>query len=65
MKQLQFCVTARNRLTGQRDVITPPLSKAKALEAKLKLGVSRSSDRPYTHPKVDIYPPPERINAKV
>lgn len=57
MSEPKYCVTARNRLTGERDVITPPLSLQKAKEAKLKMGVSRSSKRPYTHPKVNLYPP--------
>ena len=53
----KYCVTARNRLTGDRDVLTPPLSKEKAEEVKLKYGISRSSKRPYTHHKVEPYPP--------
>jgi hypothetical protein len=53
----KYCVTARNRLTGDRDVLTPPLSKEKAEEVKLKYGISRSSKRPYTHPKVEPYQP--------
>lgn len=52
-----FCVTARNRMTGEREIVTPPCSREKAEEAKLKYGVSRSSDRPYTHPKVEPYNP--------
>lgn len=64
MSNPKFCVTARNRLTGERDVITPPLSLEKAREAKLKFGMSRSSSRPYTHPKVSLYPP-ETINTEV
>lgn len=52
-----WCVTARNRLTGEREIITPPCSKEKAEEAKLLLGISRSSDRAYTHPKVELYNP--------
>lgn len=57
MTILKYCVTARNRLTGQRDVITPPLSLEKAKDARLKFGCDRSSKRPYTHPKVELYPP--------
>lgn len=52
-----YCVTARNRLTGEREIVTPPCTKSKAEEAKLKYGISRSSDRPYTHPKVELYNP--------
>ena len=57
MSEPRYCVTARNRLTGDRDVLTPPLSLKVAKETKLKFGISRSSDRPYTHPKVELYPP--------
>lgn len=60
-----YCVTAKNRLTGQREVLTPPLSKEKAEEVKLKYGISRSSKRPYTHPKVELYPPPETVRTQI
>lgn len=56
-----YCVTARNRLTGEREVLTPSCSKEKEEEVKLKYGLSRSSKRPYTHPKVELYPPKQLI----
>lgn len=60
----RYCVTGRNRLTGEREVLTPPLSKEKAEEVKLKYGISRSSKRPYTHSKVELYPP-ETVRTKI
>jgi len=60
----KYCVTARNRLTGKRDVITPPLSLQKAQDAKQNFGISRSSKRPYTHPKIELYPPPWELTIK-
>lgn len=54
---VMFCVTARNRLTGEREVVTKPIPQEEAESIKLKMGLSRSSDRPYTHPKVDPYNP--------
>lgn len=57
----KYCVTARNRLTGEREIISPPCSREKAEEAKLKYGLSRSSKRPFTHPKVELYNPQTNI----
>lgn len=47
-----YCVTAKNRLTGQRE------------EVRLKYGISRSSKRPYTHPKVELLPIPKQLELK-
>lgn len=52
-----YCITARNRLTGERERISKPMSHDEAEDIKLKLGISRSSKRPYTHPKVEVYIP--------
>lgn len=53
----KFCVTARNRLTGVREIVTPPCSREKAESAKLKLCSSRGSRRPLTYQKVEPYNP--------
>ena len=54
---LKYCVTARNRLTGKREVVTPPCSKEKAEEAKLNFQLTRykRDKRAYSHAKVEIY----------
>jgi hypothetical protein len=58
MKEPKYCVRARNRLTGEREIVTPPLSRKKAEEALLKYTNMHGTKKPYTHPKVEIYPPP-------
>ena len=57
MKEPKYCVRARNRLTGEREIVTPPLSRKKAEEALLKYTNMHDTKKPYTHPKVEIYPP--------
>lgn len=54
----KYCITARNRLTGQREVVTPPLSLQVAKETKLKYGYfNHYKSAAYTNPKVELYPP--------
>lgn len=50
-----YCVTARNRLTGQREVVTPPCSKTNAETCKLKLTLASSKEKAYIYPKVEVY----------
>lgn len=65
MSNPQYCVTGRNRLTGQREALTPGLSIEKARDVKTAYSIDRRScKRPYTHLKIELYPP-ERANDKL
>lgn len=57
MSSPKFCVTARNRLTGEREVITRGLSRKEAEDIRIKYNNFRGSKKPYTHPKVVPYNP--------
>lgn len=52
----RYCVTAINRLTGRREIISQPcrIEDANAIRDRLK-GV-KSGERPYTHPRTAEYP---------
>ena len=66
MSNPQYCVTGRNRLTGEREVLTPGLSIEKARDVKATNSLDRrKSKRPYTHLKIELYPPPETANNKL
>ena len=61
MSSPKYCITARNRLTGEREVITPPLSLQMAKEMKLKYGYFNHYKQPaYTNPKIELYPPQDK-----
>ena len=57
MSSPRFCITARNRLTGEREVVTPPLSIEKARKTKLQFGYRNHTKSAYTNPKIEVYPP--------
>ena len=57
MIEAKYCVTARNRLTGEREVVTPPISKAMAKDTKLKYANMKGPMKAYTHLKVEPYIP--------
>lgn len=57
MSSPKFCITARNRLTGEREVVTPPLSLQTAKEVKLKYGYRNHTKSAYTNPKIEVSPP--------
>lgn len=52
-----WCVVARNRLTGEREVLSRPLPRDKAEEIRIKYTNFRGTKKPYTHPKVVPYNP--------
>jgi len=57
MNKPKYVVTARNRLTGQREVISKPCSREKAEDLRLRyIYERRNIKRPYTYPKVEIAP---------
>lgn len=52
----RYCVTARNRLTGKREIITRPLeTKEEAENIKLNLYNRIGGKKPYTYAKVEVY----------
>lgn len=57
MSSPKFCITARNRLTGQREVVTPPTSRQTAEDLKIKYGYHNHRKAAYTNPKIEVYPP--------
>ena len=52
-----YCVTARNRLTGEREIVSRGMTKAEAEEIRIKYTNFRGTKKPYTHPKVVAYNP--------
>ncbi len=53
----KYCVVARNRLTGEREVVSRAVSRDEAEEIRFKYTNIRGSKKPYTHPKVVPYNP--------
>lgn len=52
-----YCVTGRNRLTGEREIISKRLTKDQALQVKLEYTNVKGTRKPYTHAKVEPYLP--------
>lgn len=59
-----YCVVARNRLTGQREIVSRKLSREQAEEVRFKYTNIRGTRKPYTHPKVEIYSPQLELKFK-
>ena len=59
-----YCVTGRNRLTGEREIISKRLSKDQALQVKLDYTNVKGTRKPYTHAKVEIWSPQLEISFK-
>lgn len=57
MNEPKYCVVARNRLTGEREIVSRGVSKDEAEAIRFKYTNFRGTKKPYTHPKVCIYPP--------
>ena len=60
MSEPMYCLTARNRLTGDMEIITPPCTRAQAIDVKLKFIMGRNK-KAYIYPKVEIYAPQTQI----
>lgn len=58
-KEVKYCVTAENRFTGRRDIVTPPLSYAIACATMDKYEVRNGTlpDAAYTKFRVVTYNP--------
>lgn len=57
MSKPLFCVVARNRLTGEREVVSRGVTRDEAEQIRFKYTNIRGSKKPYTHPKVVSYNP--------
>ena len=55
MMDVMYCVTARSRLSGGRDRVTPPCSKRNAVSICNRLKATVSGKRDYLYPKVEPY----------
>ena len=53
----RYHVTAINPLTRQRESVTPPCSKEKAVKILAKVKRVSPRKRTWKYPKVEIYPP--------
>lgn len=58
-KEVKYCVTAENRFTGSREIVTPPLSYAIACATMDKYEVMDGAlpDAAYTNLRVVTYNP--------
>lgn len=64
MNRPTYCVVARNRLTGEREIVSRSLTREKAEEVRIKYTNFRGTKKPYTHPKVEIYTPKMELQSK-
>lgn len=60
-KEVKYCMTAENRFTGSREIVTPPLSYGVACEIMNKYEVRSRAlpDAVYTKLRVETYNPTE------
>lgn len=56
-----YCVTARNRLTGEREIISSPMPRKEAEDMRLKFAYRIGPKKPYTHSKVEPYIPQHNL----
>lgn len=52
----RYCVTAINRLTGEREIISPPCSYERANAIRIHLMVIKPGKRPCINPRTMEYP---------
>lgn len=53
----KYCITAINRLTGEREIISKAYpDKAEAETAYKKLMGTKPGKRPYKYPQIAVYP---------
>lgn len=52
----RYCVTAINRLTGERQIISTPCSRENADAIRARLVKTKPGKRPYTNPLTVEYP---------
>ena len=57
MKEPLYCVTGRNRLTGEREIISKPIKKEEADQIKMDYCNMLGEKKPYTYAKVELYNP--------
>lgn len=64
MSKPLYCVVARNRLTGEREIVSRGVTKDEAEEIRVKYTNFRGTKKPYTHPKVQPYNPQTELFDK-
>lgn len=52
----RYCVTGINRLTGEREIISPPCSYENANTIRARLMATKPQKRAYTRPQTAEYP---------
>lgn len=57
IKEPLYCITARNRLTGEREIISNPMPRKQAEDIRLEFANKIGPRKPYTHSKVEPYVP--------
>lgn len=57
MRKPLYCVVARNRLTGEREIVSRGVTKDEAEDIRIKYTNFRGTKKPYAHPKVVPYNP--------
>lgn len=57
VKEPLYCLTGRNRLTGEREIISRPMTRKDAEATRLRYARMPARSKPYTHSKVEKYLP--------
>lgn len=60
----QFCVTGVSKLSGEREVLTPPCSRSNALKILNREKAKRLRDRDYTLLRMEDYNHPIQLKLK-
>ena len=50
-----YVVTAKNRMTGEREIVSRPAPKVEALQMKLRYTNMRGTHKPYMYLKLELY----------
>ena len=58
MREPKYQITAINKLTGEREVVSDRLSRQKCLDKIQDLRLKRRNNMPYKYYKMQICPPP-------
>ena len=56
-KDIRYCITGINRMTRQRDILTPPCSMEKAVKIMNRELCKPASKREYLYLRREAYPP--------
>ena len=64
MSKPLFILRGRNRLTGEREVVSEPRPRDEILQMKLDYTNVKGTKKPYTHVKIEPYPPQEQLTLQ-